>query len=205
MSRAVYRRHRRRRGGFNILELVFSMALAVGLLAIGIPPLIRISAQRRLELATAEVRGALYLARSLAVKYGVHAAVKFHTEGNEGLVYTLYRDGDGDGVMNADIRAGVDPRHGPTHRLSYAGPGVRFGFPPGRAPRDPGDPSQRLDRLDDPIRFNASDLASFDPWGGATPGTAYLTNGRDLMALRLPGRSARVRTLFYDPLIERWE
>jgi hypothetical protein len=197
---------RRRHGsGHSLLEFLISIALGVGLLCLGIPPLLKISAQRRLELATAEARGALYLARSVAVKHGVNAAVKFHPEPDGGIAYTLYRDGNGDGVRNADIGSGVDPRHGPTHRMAHAGPGVRFGFPPGRAPRDPGDPSRRLNRLDDPIRFNASDLASFDPWGGATPGSAYLTNGRDLMALRIPGRSARVRTLIYDPIRERWD
>lgn len=194
---------RRHAQGTSLLELLICLSLLGFLAAIGVPPLLQASAQRRLELAASEVRGAMYLARSLAIRHGVNAAVKFHLDNGQ-LSYTLYRDGDGDGVLNADIRSGVDERHGPTHRLWHAGNDVRFGFPPGRAPRDPGDPRRRLDRLDDPIRFNSSDLASFDPWGGATPGTAYMTDGTHLMAVRIPGRSARVKWLLYDPLKERW-
>jgi type II secretory pathway pseudopilin PulG len=194
-------RHRER--GTSLLEMLIYLALVGSLAVVGVPPLLRISAQRRLELAAAEVRSAMYLARSIAIRHGVNAAVKFRLEDGQ-LCYALYRDGDGDGVLNADIRSGTDPMHGPTHRLWHAGTDIRFGFPPGRAPRDPGDPRRRLDRLDDPIRFNASDLASFDPWGGATPGTAYLTDGHHLMAVRIPGRSARVKWLRYDPILERW-
>ncbi|MCB1009629.1 MAG: hypothetical protein KDB94_12155, partial [Acidobacteria bacterium] len=81
----------------------------------------------------------------------------------------------------------------------------RFGFPAGRAPRDPGSPGRRLDRLDDPIRFNRSDIASFSPLAGATPGTVYLTDGeRRLVAVRVTGRTGRVRILAYDVATETW-
>jgi hypothetical protein len=63
---------------------------------------------------------------------------------------------------------------------------------------DPGSPGSWLDRLDDPIRFGSSDLCSFSPLGESTPGSVYLWDGRDRMAVvRVFGRSAKVRTLFH--------
>jgi prepilin-type N-terminal cleavage/methylation domain-containing protein len=195
---------RRNHRGASLVELLLVLAIAGILIGLGTPPLLEASRRQRLNLAAAEVRSSFALARALAIRHGVNAAVKFQVLDGK-LAFTLFRDGDGDGVLNADIRSGVDPPHGPPHFLVIAGSDIRFGFPPGRAPRDPGDPSRRLDRLDDPIRFNASDLASFDSWGGATPGTAYMTNGHELVALRIPGRSARVRKITYDPVFERWQ
>ena len=122
------------------------------------------------------------------------------------MQWALYRDGDGDGVRSDDITAGTDPRVTPLRRLAHLGAGVRLGFPPDVVPRDPGDPRRRLDRLDDPIRFNRSDIASFDPLGTATPGTLYLTDGRrELLAVRVTSRTGRVRVLRYDAGAERWQ
>lgn len=62
-----------------------------------------------------------------------------------------------------------------------------------------------MDRLDDPIRFNQSDLASFGPLGTATPGTLYLTDRRSrLTAVRVTSRTGRVRVLRYDPGARTW-
>jgi hypothetical protein len=48
-------------------------------------------------------------------------------------------------------------------------------------------------------------MASFGPLGTATPGTAYLTDGRErLVAVRLAGRTGRLRVLVYDPAEEVW-
>ena len=62
-----------------------------------------------------------------------------------------------------------------------------------------------MKRLDDPIRFNRSDLASFNPRGTATPGTIYLTDGlRHLAAVRVNNRSGKISVLYYDPEEEVW-
>ena len=82
---------------------------------------------------------------------------------------------------------------------------MRFGFPPGPPPRDPSDPRRRLDRLDDPLRFNRSDIASFDPLGGATPGSAYLTDGQtQLAAVRVLSTTGKVRVIVYDRRKQTW-
>ena len=62
-----------------------------------------------------------------------------------------------------------------------------------------------MERLDDPIRFNRSDLASFSPIGSATPGSLYLSAGRHhLVAVRVTSRSGRVRLELYDYDRQSW-
>jgi hypothetical protein len=81
---------------------------------------------------------------------------------------------------------------------------MRFGFPPGRPVRDPGDPRKLLS-TDDPIRFNQSDLASFGPLGTSTPGSLYLTDGQSrLLAVRVYGRTGKVKVIAYDFDAEVW-
>ena len=67
-------------------------------------------------------------------------------------------------------------------------------------------PRRRLDRLDDPIRFNRSDIASFNQIGRSTPGSLYLTDGRYLLSVvRLFGRTGKVKVMRYDPETEVWQ
>ena len=73
-----------------------------------------------------------------------NVAVKFRTAPDGAVTYTLYRDGDGDGVLNRDIDSGVDPQVEPPRRLSNLGRGFGFGFPPGPPVPDPGSPGHRV-------------------------------------------------------------
>jgi prepilin-type N-terminal cleavage/methylation domain-containing protein len=189
--------------GFNVVELLVVLAIAGVLLSLAAPPFFEMSGDFRVRLAAQDLMGTLRLARAYAVRYSANVAVRFD-EDEEGVTFTLYRDGDGDGVLNRDIDSGVDPRVTPPRRLAHFGGGVDFGFPPGPAPRDPSSPSRRL-RKDDPVRFNESDLASFGPLGTSTPGSLYVTDGRRrLAAVRVFGRTGKVRILVYDFEKEEW-
>ena len=104
-----------------------------------------------------------------------------------------------------DIDSGVDPPLGLSRTLTHLGRHVRFGFPPGPPPRDPGDPRRRMRRRDDPIRFNRSDIASFGPLGGSTPGSLYVTDSmRHLAVVRVFGRTGKVKVLRWDAIEDRW-
>lgn len=191
--------------GFHFIELVAVLAILACLLGIGAPPLLRSSGDLRLHLAADEMVTVLRLARMYAVRHSANVAVKFRTAASGEVTFTLYRDGDGDGVLNRDIDAGVDPEVAPPQRLTQLGRGFGFGFPPGPVPRDPGSPTKPLDRLDDPIRFNDSDLASFSSLGTATSGSLYLTDGvKRLAAVRVFNRTGKVRVLTYDSEKQVW-
>lgn len=191
--------------GFSLAELLAVLALLGTLLTLAAPPLLRISGDLRVRLAAEELVQVLRLARAYAVRNSANVAVKFRTSKDGAVTFTLYRDGDGDGVLTRDIDKGVDPQVGPPRRLSNLGRGVGFGFPPGPPPTDPGSPGKTLSGLDDPIRFNQSDLASFDPIGTSTPGTLYFTDRQSrLAAVRVFNRTGKIRVLIYDPKTRVW-
>ena len=191
--------------GFHLVELAVATSLLLLIAALALPDLLRWSARLRVELAARELIGVLRLTRAEAIRRGVRVAVKFIEHDNGRVDYAIYADGDGDGVRNRDIESGVDPQVAPPHPPSALGARVGFGFPPGRPPRDPGDPRRRLRPPLDPIRFNRSNLASFNPLGESTPGSLYLTDHRHhLVVVRLFGRTGKVKLLRYDPATETW-
>ena len=196
---------RSRQSGFQLVQGIVVLAvLAVGL-TLTVPPLLRWSSALRLRLAAAELVTTLRLARMSAVTLGVKVGVKFRPREDGRVTFTLHRDGDGDGIRSRDVADGTDPQIGPERQLVHVGAHVRLGFPPGVVPRDPGDPSRYLDRLDDPVRFNRSDIASFNSLGRSTPGSLYLTDGGlGLAVVRLLAASGKVRVLIYDVREEIW-
>jgi type II secretory pathway pseudopilin PulG len=191
--------------GFQLFEVLVVLSI-VGLLATtGIPRVLEWTRSLKVDLAAHELVAALRLARSYAVRHGAKVGVKFRIREDSRVTYTLYRDGDGDGVRTVDIEAGVDPPVGLPRELAHFGRQVRFGFPPGPAPPDPGDPRRRLTRLDDPIRFNRSDIAAFNYLGGSTPGSVYITDGRYLLSVvRVYGRTGKVKIMRYTRDSDEW-
>jgi prepilin-type N-terminal cleavage/methylation domain-containing protein len=190
--------------GFSLVELAVVLAvLAIGL-AVAAPAVDRIATGIELRLAADEVVVALRQARGFALRHGGNVGIKFRTDDEGAVEFALYADGDEDGVRTNDIESGRDPIVAAPRRLGHFGRRIRFGFPSGEPPRDPGDPRRKLDRLDDPIRFNRSDIASFSALEGATPGSIYLTDGRGLLCVRVNNRSSRTRVLVYEPEARRW-
>jgi prepilin-type N-terminal cleavage/methylation domain-containing protein len=191
--------------GFQLVELVVVLALISMAALIVVPPLLSMSARLRTEMAAHELMSALYQTRSLAQRQSAYVGIKFYPAAGR-VTYACYRDGDGDGVLTADITAGIDPQVVPLRTMVHLGGRTGFGFPPGRPPRDPGDPAHRLDRLEDPIRFNDSDIASYGPLGTSTPGSLYVTDGRgELFVVRVLGMTGKVRVMRWDAKTDAWK
>ena len=193
-------RHR----AFSLVELIVISCLISIAAAITIPWLFQWGLGLQVRMAAQQVAGTFQLARLHAIRHETNVAVKFRTD--DGIVtFGLYRDGDGDGVRNRDIDAGIDPQLLAPRRLDYLNRRVGFGFPAGDAPVEISNHRRRIKRMMDPIRFNTSDLATFDPLGTATPGTVYLSDGLyHLIAVRVSPQSAKTCLWRYDPSIERW-
>lgn len=189
--------------GFQLVEALVVLAVAGLVLGLGVPALLRISRRVRIRMAANEVASSLELARMYAAAHSANVAVHFEHERDK-YTFTLFCDGDGDGVLNQDIQNGRDRQVGARRNLDHMGARIRFGIPTYLAPTDPSNPYRKLDRLQDPIRFNRSDLASFSGRGTATPGSVYLTDGMNLTVVRVLNRTGRIRILEYDPADRRW-
>ena len=80
-------------------------------------------------------------ARSIATRTGVQTAIRFERR-LDGVYYSLYADGNCNGVLSADIASGKDTRIDGSFLLTSGAPDVRVAINPGRSghparPRDP--------------------------------------------------------------------
>ena len=184
-----------RNRGISSVDLIVVLALAASLLAATATGAFQLREALSVRSAAAELSSTFARARAYALTRGVAVAVKFRKDGGR-YEWALYGDGNGNGVRTSEIASRVD------RSLALAVPwsrsDVRPGILRGTPVPDPSSPGAPLDRLDDPIRFNNSDLCSFSPAGESTPGSVYLWDGRNRMAVvRVFGRSAKIRTLYY--------
>jgi Tfp pilus assembly protein FimT len=144
--------------------------------------------------ATAGARylaGRMALARAEAVSRSTSVALRFE-DGPDGIAFSVYLDGNRNGVLTRDIDAGVDRPLDRAVRLWELFPGVTIGVTPATGESDP-------------VQVGASNLLSFTPAGTATAGTVYI-RGRDgsQLAVRVLGATGRTRVLRFDPRRAAW-
>ncbi len=189
--------------GFSVAGLVLVLAITASVTLIAAPSAFQLTSALAVRSAAGEVRAALFEARTQAIVRGRNVGLKFHKNGSR-YEWALYVDGNGNGIRSTEIAKGLDRPLGiaiPWSRNDVF-PGILTGTP---VP-DPGNPKLTLDRLDDPIRFNSSDICSFSAVGESTPGSVYLWDGHHRMAVvRVFGRTAKVRTLYYRRGEKEWK
>lgn len=188
--------------GVSLLEALVAVLLLGTASAIAAPLLQRIWADTTIRSAGREASMIFLRARLQAIRTGRETAVR--VEQRSGRYQLMaYFDGNGNGVRNRDIDAGVDPRS--PGGWTWDRGDVRVGILQNTRVPDPSDPSHKLSRTDDPVRFNNSNLCSFSPISEATPGSLYLTDGKRKMAVvRVLNRSGRIRVLYYTAGDSRW-
>jgi Type II transport protein GspH len=179
--------------GFSLLEATVAVGIILVMAAVAAPAFRARFADAHILGAGQQFKGHFRLAWSTAVRRGVYTAIKFERLDDGRAFYSVYQDGNGNGVLSADIARGVDVRIAGPYPLSGGAPGVSIGINPG-VPNLPGE-SGLLSG--DPIRFGRSDILSFSPLGTATPGTFYLAGDSAQAAVRVNGGSARVRLMLW--------
>jgi prepilin-type N-terminal cleavage/methylation domain-containing protein len=136
-------------------------------------------------------KGEFRKARSMATRNNVYTAIRFE-EKTAIPRYSVYRDGNFNGVRKEDVAKGIDRRVAGPFFLDAQATGVRVGINPG-TPAIP--PDKGILDVADPIRFGPADMLSFSPLGTATPGTFYLAGESAQAAVRVTPGSARVRLM----------
>lgn len=177
--------------GYSLPEGAVIIAIVMVLAALGVPALKAYSVEAQLLGVGREFKGRFMKTRSTAVRLSVETAIRFEPR-PDGVYYSIYTDGNFNGVLSAEIETGTDRRIEGPFLLTSGAPEVRVGINPGvpAIPPETGD----LDP-DDPIRFGPSDILSFSPLGTATPGTFYIATRWTQGAVRVSPGSARVALL----------
>jgi hypothetical protein len=135
--------------------------------------------------------GRLGLARVQAVSRGTAIGLRFD-EDPRGITFSIFQDGNRNGIRSADIHAGVDRLIEPAMALSDKFPGVDIGG----APNSP---------VTDPLQIGSTNLLTFTPVGTATSGTIYIRDRAGTQwAVRVLGATGRTRVLRYDPSTQGW-
>jgi hypothetical protein len=115
-------------------------------------------------------------------------------------VVRVCADANGNGLRRSEVNARIDRCFDGPHDLETMFPGVRVAVDsllqgPGGEPPSP-----------DPVRFGASNIASFSPAGSCTAGSLFLRSARDVQyAVRIAGVTGRTRVLRYNPAAGSWD
>jgi Tfp pilus assembly protein FimT len=174
---------------FSLVEVLVSCAVVGAVLAVAVPQVLGFQDRSRAAAAARYVAGRLQLARMEALKRSAHVAVGFAHVGDE-LEFAMYVDGNGNGVRTIEIASRTDPSVSAPERIGHIVPGARFAIVAGTPSIDDTGPLTGTD----PVRVGRSNLVSFSPLGGATPGTIYLCGpDRRRWAVRITGATGRVR------------
>lgn len=183
--------------GFSLLEVLACLAILGILVAASVPLLAGTVAGERLRAAGWETALLMRELRQRAVAQRLGFGLRFVQSG--GLwSYSLYRDGNGNGIRTADILAGRDPFLLGPEEPGMRHEGIRFGLPEAAVPQIPPGTGPIPDPSD-PVKFGTSDIVSFSPSGSISSGTLYLTDGRRVTAVVVYGPTGRIRAFRFDP------
>ena len=172
------------------MDVLFVVSLIAILSAVVLPQSLTAVDRIRAGAAARHLASRMAAARAQAVMRSAHVAMRFE-EGSSGVSFTMFVDGNGNGVRTADIGAGVDPPLDTRSLLSDHFPGVAIAVS-GSAGTDA-------------VRLGATDLLYFTPFGTATPGSIYV-RGRDgsQFAVRILGTTGRTRIQRYLEHTRTW-
>jgi type II secretory pathway pseudopilin PulG len=185
--------------GYSLLELVLVLVAATTFISVTLPMTATTTDAERARHAASFVATRFRLARQQAVSRTASVGLVFDLV-NGRWVVRVCADGNGNGLRRADVSAGVDPCPEGPHDLETMFPGVRVAVDsslqgPG------GEPASS-----DPVRFGASNIASFSPSGSCTAGSLFLRSARNVQyAVRIAGVTGRTRILRYNPAAATWD
>jgi hypothetical protein len=186
--------------GYSLLDLVFVIGLGLTVTAAVVPQCLAGIDDFRASGAARYLSARLQRARMEAVMRSTAVAMHF-ARTPDGYSYTVYLDGNGNGVLTHEIQNGVDRRIHASERLGDHFAGVDFGAVPGLPPIDPGGTAPG----DDPIRLGASSIATFTALGTSSTGTVYIRGRRDAQyAVRIFGDTGKTRLLKFLHRAGRW-
>jgi hypothetical protein len=186
-------------GGYSVLEVIFVAALIVTLGGIALPQTLATLDDLRAFGATHYISARMYRARMEAVMRTTSVAIQFSRTA-AGYSYSVFQDGNGNGVLTSEIKSGVDRCLSTAESLRDNFNGIDFGAVPGLPAIDPGGTPPG----NDPIRFGTSSILTFTARGSSSTGTVYIRGGDAQYAVRVFGDTGKSRMLKFNHRTGRW-
>ena len=116
--------------GQTLLETLTVLGLAFGGLGWAVPGLQAYFQEAELRSAAMVFQADFRRARSEAIRGNVQTAIRFEQDSDGTWDYSVYVDGDYDGVRSRDIDRGIDVRVAGPYQLRSGAPGVRIAIRP---------------------------------------------------------------------------
>lgn len=184
--------------GSSFVELLVGLAIIAVLITLAVPATAYSVDSSRARDAAGFVAAQLRLARQQAAVQSAAAGLVFDTVNGRWQVRTC-RDGNGNGLRRTDITAGIDRCPDAAFDIGRLFQGVTVAVD--SSLRGPDGEAGSAD----PVRFGASNIASFSPEGSGTAGSVYLRSARGLQyAVRVGNVTGRTRVLRYDAGSRTW-
>jgi len=184
--------------GFTLIELVFTIALAVVLAGLALPIGGDALDDMRTRAAARYVAGRIAGARMGAINRARAIGLRFLASSPD-YQFTSYVDGNGNGVRALDIQSGVDLPLATARQLGFDFRNVHFGLAVGIP-----DPDGALNTATDGVRIGTARILTMSPDGTATSGTLYVQGFRAQYAIRVLGATGRTRVLKYESGSRSW-
>jgi hypothetical protein len=193
----------RGRRGFSYVEVLVVVVLLMLVLSLAVPALSDARRAAALSGAAAQLQGLFFRCRALAIMNARSYAVVFERRSDDSWRSFIAVDGDGDGVLRADIDRGVDAVVGDV--VFFETDAAGLGILDAEYLPDPGGRGRLRGDRSDPVRAGRGDIVTFTPRGTATPCSVYLTDRHSRMrVLRVCGGTGRVIALRWRSGWVRW-
>lgn len=187
--------------GYSLVELMFVVSLVFTLSAVAIPELLAAVDEFRAAGAARYVAARVHRVRMEAIMRSANVALRF-TQVDGGVAFSVFLDGNGDGVRTLDIQRAIDRQIVAIERLPDHFAGVDFGVLPGLPPVEPGADAPGSD----PIKLGSSNLLSFSPTGASSPGSVYVRGRKTSQyVVRVLGGTGRIRVLKFNSRTRQWK
>src|SRR6185436_18058509 len=181
-------------------ELATVLGVLGTVTATALPQLLAGLDENRVAGAARYMASRLAESRMDAVSRSREVALRF-SHANGTYSFTIYVDGNRNGVLARDIQRGIDTSTRGPETLSDNFRNVDFGAQPGIPAIDAGSEAPGAD----PIRFGVSDSVSFSSLGSATSGTVYIAGrGGAQYAVRVFGVTGKIRVYRFNRATGKW-
>ena len=183
--------------GFSLVELMLVTGIVATISAMAVATTTQALQRYRTAGAARYVAGRLQRARADAVARGAGVALRFSPASGP-IAFSVFADGNHNGVLSSDIAVGVDAEVVAATDLSSFSR-VSFGVISGLVSPD-GDALSG-----DPIHFGAARMASFTASGTATSGSVYIRGGdTEQYVVRVYGDTGKTSVMRFDVGRRQW-